>query len=354
VSTTTQALHGRGLLAVLVTLVLAAFSTVAGLAVVAQVLVGPMGLSSGQAGQAVADIPADYLVLYRAAASRYELAADGWSVLAAVGKVECDHGRGPDVGCGRGERNSAGAAGPAQFLAGTWARYGVDGDGDGDRDVWDPVDAIFGMAHYLRASGAPRDWRAALFAYNHAGWYVDKVLAQAAEYRRDAATTPTGIRTSVAPLGDGAWLAPVPGFPGERCEARIIRDVVALVAAFRLHVSDCFGGAPPHELHGEHPLGLALDAEPADGDWDHTMAMARAFGWDESCAPSGCPGRGPFRVVLYNGYPSHGDPSHSDIPHIHVSWQHAPAEPFTPAAWVRTLTSVSSSTTSPPGRGGRR
>lgn len=350
-STAAQALNGRGLLAVLVAVVLAAFSALAGLVIVAQLLVAPIG-SSGDS--AVADIPAGYLVLYRAAAARYGLGAGGWSVLAGVGEVECDHGRGP--GCGRGERNSAGAAGPAQFLAGTWERYGVDGNGDGDRDVFDPVDAIFAMARYLRASGAPRDWRAALFAYNHAGWYVERVLAQAAAYRRAATTAPAGAPTSGAAPGAGSWLAPLPGFAGERCDARIIPDVVALVAAFGLHVSDCFGGSPPHALHGEHPLGLAIDAEPADGDWGHTMAMARAFGWDESCAASGCPGRGPFRVVLYNGYPSHGDPAHSRVPHIHVSWQHASAAPFTAAARVRTLTAVSSTTTttSSPGLGAGR
>ena len=242
--------------------------------------------------------------------------------------------------------------GPAQFLAATWSRYGVDGDGDGDRDVWDPRDAIFGMANYLRASGAPADWRAALFAYNHAGWYVDKVLAQAAQYRRESAAAPAPTTTSVAPFS-GTWLAPLPGFPGERCDARIVPDVVALATAYRLRVSDCFGGAP-HAIGGEHPLGLAIDAVPADGDWDRTLAMARAFGWTEACASSGCAGRGPFRVILYNGFPSHGDPRHSRIPHIHVSWQHAPADPFTPARWVRTLTAPSSATTSPPGAGGGR
>ena len=60
------------------------------------------------------------------------------------------------------------------------------------------------MANYLRASGAPRDWRRALFAYNHAGWYVDEVLAQAADYRRQrgagAADTPTS-RSRLAAAG---------------------------------------------------------------------------------------------------------------------------------------------------------
>ncbi len=305
----------------LIALLLVSVSGLTGLAVVAQLLAGPV--EPGASGSAT-DIPPDYLALYEAAASRYALGPTGWSVLAAVGNVECDHGRSSAVGCGRGEHNSSGAMGPAQFLPATWARYGVDGDGDGDRDVWDPPDAIFGMANYLRASGAPEDWRAALYAYNHAGWYVDKVLAQAEQYRRGSAAAPARMTTSIAPRGDTAWLAPVPGFPGEECDARIARDVLALVAAYRLRITACYGGSPPHALHGEHPLGLAVDAVPDDGDWDRIMAMARAFGWDESCASSGCPGRGPFRVVLYNGYPSHGDPRHSDIPHIHFSWQHAP------------------------------
>ena len=98
-------------------------------------------------------------------------------------------------------------------------------------------------------------------------------------------------------------------------------------------MSDCFGGAP-HALNGEHPLGLAIDASPADGDWGRTEELARRFGW-ASRARHRLPGRGPFRVILYNGYPGHGDPRHSRSPHIHVSWQHAPAAPFTRAPWVR-------------------
>jgi hypothetical protein len=48
--------------------------------------------------------------------------------------------------------------------------------------------------------------------------------------------------------------------------------------------------------------------------------------------------RGPFRVILYNGYPGHGDPAHVGAnAHIHFSWQHAPAEPFTPAGWVEAM-----------------
>ena len=127
------------------------------------------------------DIPTRYLELYRQAAQRYGL---DWAMLAGVGKVECDHGRDPDPACTRqGAVNRAGAGGPAQFLASTWREYGVDGDGDGKLDRWDPADAIFAMANYLHASGAPQDYKAALFSYNHAGWYVREVEHWAGLYR---------------------------------------------------------------------------------------------------------------------------------------------------------------------------
>jgi hypothetical protein len=294
-----------------------------------------MGAGFGSGPGSVPDIPDQYLLLYREAADHYRLGADGWSVLAGVGKVECDHGRSRLRGCHRGEANAAGARGPAQFLPATWEVYGVDANGDGNRDVYEPADAVFGMANYLRASGAPDHWRRALFAYNHADWYVDQVLRQAAAYRGSATvalTSPGALVTG----GGGAWLAPLPGFPDERCDARIVPDVTALARAFDLYISDCYGGAP-HARNGEHPLGLAIDASPVDGDWRRTELLARRYGWRESCAASGCPGAGPFRVILYNGFPHHGDPRHSDRPHIHLSWNHGPAAPFTRAPWVRVI-----------------
>jgi hypothetical protein len=70
-----------------------------------------------------------------------------------------------------------------QFMPATWAAYGVDADGDGQRDPADPDDAIHAAARYLEASGAPRDWYRAVFAYNHADWYVREVLSQADRYQ---------------------------------------------------------------------------------------------------------------------------------------------------------------------------
>jgi hypothetical protein len=159
------------------------------------VTAGSRPVSAGEpeapSAAALRDIPNAYLALYRGAAQRFGL---DWAVLAAIGKVECDHGRDPDPSCTRpGAVNGAGAGGPMQFLAGTWATYGIDGDGDGVRSRWDPADAIYGAANYLHASGAPGNLRGAIFAYNHAGWYVDEVLRVARSYRGAVAPGPSSI-----------------------------------------------------------------------------------------------------------------------------------------------------------------
>ncbi len=117
-----------------------------------------------------------YKVLYKRSARQYGFGED-WYVLAAVGEIESNHGEnmGP---------STAGALGPMQFLPSTWETAGVDGDGNGVANVMDPRDAIPAAARYLRDGGAPLDWYRALFTYNHADWYVKKVLAVAEGYRR--------------------------------------------------------------------------------------------------------------------------------------------------------------------------
>ncbi len=105
-------------------------------------------------------------VLWQQAGQAYGIP---WQVLAAINKVESNFGRnmGP---------SSAGAVGWMQFMPSTWERWGLDADGDGIADPWNPNDAIFSAARYLAASGGSADIARAVLSYNHAQWYVDEVL----------------------------------------------------------------------------------------------------------------------------------------------------------------------------------
>lgn len=146
---------------------------------------GLFGNSSTQpSNEALADIPGDYLALYQAAAP----ACPGldWSILASIGKIESDHGRSPLAGVANGTENYAGARGPMQFLQPTFdgvvARHPIPPGGQIPPSPWNKHDAIYAAAHYLCDSGAQKDVRKAIWAYNHADWYVNDVLAQAKKY----------------------------------------------------------------------------------------------------------------------------------------------------------------------------
>ncbi|MEV5720634.1 lytic transglycosylase domain-containing protein [Amycolatopsis mediterranei] len=132
-------------------------------------------------GPGVADIPGPYLSQYRAAAGTCP--GLDWALLAGIGKVETDHGRLKAPGV-RSGANFAGAAGPMQFLPATFA--GVrNRHPDVGSDIYDPADAIRAAAHKLCDDGVARgNTDGAIFAYNHAGWYVAKVKDRAAAYRR--------------------------------------------------------------------------------------------------------------------------------------------------------------------------
>src|ERR1035441_9390022 len=95
-----------------------------------------------------------------------------WQVLAAINEVETDYGRDLSV-------SSAGAEGWMQFLPSSWAQYGVDANGDGFKDPYNPADAIFAAARYLKAAGGDTDIRGAVYSYNHSQAYVDSVLLRA-------------------------------------------------------------------------------------------------------------------------------------------------------------------------------
>jgi murein DD-endopeptidase MepM/ murein hydrolase activator NlpD len=118
---------------------------------------------------------AQLLALWQGAGAQYGVP---WQVLAAINKVESNFGRnmGP---------SSAGAVGWMQFMPATWMEWGVDANGDGVADPWNAADAIYSAARYLSAAGASTDLYHAVYAYNHADWYVQEVLAIAQLYGTD-------------------------------------------------------------------------------------------------------------------------------------------------------------------------
>jgi murein DD-endopeptidase MepM/ murein hydrolase activator NlpD len=115
---------------------------------------------------------AELLGLWQRAGASYGIP---WQVLAAINKVESNWGRnmGP---------SSAGAIGWMQFMPSTWLRWGVDANGDGVADPWNPTDAVFSAARYLAAAGGTTDLYRGVYAYNHADWYVNEVLSLANLY----------------------------------------------------------------------------------------------------------------------------------------------------------------------------
>ena len=139
-----------------------------------------------------------------------------------------------------------------------WATYGTDGNGDGRRDVYDPADAIPAAGRLSARRGRARRLPRA----RSSPTTTPAGTSQRSSPRPSATAAPAqprahGVRR--VPF-TGRWLAPVPG-TDERCDARIVDDVLYLVHRFGLTVTACFA-ASGHDVHGEHPLGLAIDVVP--------------------------------------------------------------------------------------------
>jgi cell wall-associated NlpC family hydrolase len=135
--------------------------------------------------------------IWQAAGSTYGIP---WEVLAAINKVETNFGQnlGP---------SSAGAVGWMQFMPSTWARWGIDANGDGVADPNNPTDAIFSAARYLAGCGGQFDITRAVYCYNHASWYVNEVMGLAALYSRGAGNG-LGLASSDTLFSSGAQLKP--------------------------------------------------------------------------------------------------------------------------------------------------
>jgi Transglycosylase SLT domain len=136
------------------------------------------------------EIPPFLLPIYQSCGTEYGIP---WQVLAGINKIETAFGTNLNV-------SSAGAEGWMQFIPSTWAGYGVDANDDGRKDPYNPVDAICAAARYLRAAGGDHDLRQAIFAYNHADWYVDEVLLYANQYGK----LPDALVGSLTGLTEGA------------------------------------------------------------------------------------------------------------------------------------------------------
>jgi membrane-bound lytic murein transglycosylase B len=223
---------------------------------------------------APAGVPPTLIPIYQRAAAAYGLGPQGPSVLAAINGIETAFGTNLNV-------SSAGAVGWMQFMPETWARYGVDANGDGVTDPYDPEDAIFAAASYLSAAGMPADTYAAVFAYNHADWYVAEVLANAQCYGQlgNAVAGAFELTPKLKVLAcDVArpWRKRVPADYLDAFESAAARydlgrsGVWALAAVARLESN--FGrGMSKSELNRNGPLGLVgveWQRYAVDGDGD--------------------------------------------------------------------------------------
>jgi hypothetical protein len=230
----------------------------------------PLPGSHGPSVTALAEIPARYLRLYQQAGERYGI--DPW-ILAAIGSIETQHGQSTAAGVRSGVNAFGCCAGPMQFSVigspSTWDRYGVDGNRDGRSSPYDPADAIPAAARYLRASGAPADYRAALFAYNHADWYVAEVLAKASAYRgaligtAPLAASPATVRELLA--NRRILLTPV-----QRADLRAgtidPRLIATLAAIGRRHSVVITALRSDHHPGTNHEAGRAIDIGAVDGE----------------------------------------------------------------------------------------
>src|SRR5262245_16737895 len=158
-----------------------------------------------------------------------------WTLVAAIGRVESNHGRhggnvlradgvavpgilGPvlngagaarisdtDGGSLDGDAAFDRAVGPMQFIPGTWRAVGVDGDGDGTKNPQDIDDAAMSTAVYLCAGDTnladPSDLNAAILRYNHSQAYVDMVIRIAQAYARGDWTAVDNGRPEAADQG---------------------------------------------------------------------------------------------------------------------------------------------------------
>jgi soluble lytic murein transglycosylase-like protein len=216
--------------------------------------------------------PSALIPIYEEASQRYGLGPSGPSILAAINEIES--GFGANMG-----PSSAGAIGWMQFMPATWEAYRVDANGDGRRNPWDPEDAIFAAARYLSASGMPEDPEGAIWAYNHADWYVADVLARATCFQGLGGGFVNGV--TLLPEQQQLSCVPADKAPIPKAYLKAFEDaatryelgekgVWAMAAVARLE-SDFGRGMSSAELAERGPLGIDganWENFAVDGDGD--------------------------------------------------------------------------------------
>jgi soluble lytic murein transglycosylase-like protein len=219
-------------------------------------------------------VPPVLIPMYQRAAAAYGLGPQGPAVLAGINEIETAFGTNLNV-------SSAGAVGWMQFMPATWEGYGVDANGDGVADPFNPEDAIFAAAGYLSANGMPADTYGAIFAYNHADWYVSEVLANASCHAAEVGVPSLGaglgpqlqvLQCTPAP----AWRQKIPheymrAFEDAAARYELGKRGVWALAAVA-HLESNFGrGMGKKQLHDRGPLGLDAtewNLYAVDGDGD--------------------------------------------------------------------------------------
>jgi Transglycosylase SLT domain/Peptidase family M23 len=190
------------------------------------------------------EIPPFLLPIYQACGTEYGIP---WEVLASINKIETAFGTNLNV-------SSAGAMGWMQFMPSSWEEYGLDANGDGREDPYNPVDAICAAAHYLKVAGGNDDLYRAIFAYNHADWYVQEVLLYARAYGK----LPTDLVGSLTGLTEGAH------FP-VAADARYADDISARAALSKTKpgTREAYGNAA--EVISSSPTRRGINIFAAEG-----------------------------------------------------------------------------------------
>jgi uncharacterized membrane protein YgcG len=153
------------------------------------------------------------------------------------------------------------------------------------------------------------------------------------------------INKNLCETTGGGKFVPIPGFPGEKADRRLLTDIKYLRRKYDIFVTDGLSHDRVHAANGEHPIGLALDIVPnvaTGGTWKEISRLAKRAEPEQN-APIA-----PFRWVGYNGDAGHGRGNH-----LHLSWNHSDTRPGHPAKTVYTLRCPGSGATGGDGGGGK-